>query len=209
MNKKLLLIGGGGHCKSVIDSLFLTREYYSIGVVENSLDRGDSVMGVPIVGNDDDLPTLYHQGYRYAFFAVGSTANPSLRIGLFAEFKRIGFLIPNIIDPSAVVSTHTVFGEGIYVGKNAVVNAGSKIGNGVIINTGAIIEHDCRIGEFGYIAPGSVLGGGVSIGDYTHIGEGCIIRQRVSVGSDAMISIGSIVTKDVADGMTVSPNPYR
>ena len=203
MSKKILLIGGGGHCKSVIDSLLLTREYSGIGVVEKSGDRGDVVMGIPVVGNDDDLPALYHQGYRYAFFAVGSTANPSLRVGLFAEFKRIGFLIPNIIDPSAVVSTHSVLGEGIYVGKNAVVNAGVKLGNGVIINTGALVEHDCRIGEFVHIAPGVILTGGVNVGDYTHIGAGCMVKQRVTIGSDSMIGMGSTIIGDIPNDTVI------
>ena len=80
MNKKLLLIGGGGHCKSVIDSLFLTREYYSIGVVENSLDRGDSVMGVPIVGNDDDLRRCTTRGTDMPF-----SRWEALQIRLFAS----------------------------------------------------------------------------------------------------------------------------
>ncbi|MDD3350330.1 MAG: acetyltransferase [Eubacteriales bacterium] len=204
MLKKLLLIGGGGHCKSVLDSLLPTREYSEIGIIEKSAEIGDSIFGIPIIGVDEDLPRLFRQGYKNAFFAVGSTANPTMRVKFFQELKDYGFQIPNIIDPSAAVSPYAKLGRGVFVGKNAVINADVEIGNGTIINTAAIIEYECRIGNFVHIAPTAVLTGAVEVGDYTHIGTGCIVKKKVSIGSYAMIGAGVVVANNIRDGMIVS-----
>ena len=94
MNKKILLIGGGGHCKSVLDSLLELNEYAEIGIVDKKENLGKSVMGVPVVGCDDDLPALFRDGYRYAFVTLGSIGNPTLRIKLFNLLSEIGYEIP-------------------------------------------------------------------------------------------------------------------
>lgn len=165
MNRKILLVGGGGHCKSVLDSLLILNEYDEIGIIDKDEKAGNTIMGIPVLGSDDDLPALYDAGYQYAFVTVGSAGKPSLRIKLFELVCKLGFTIPNIIDPSAIVSKYSVLEKGIFIGRQSIVNAGAVVGKGAIINSGAIIEHDCRIGAFAHIAPGVVLGGGVTVGD--------------------------------------------
>nr|WP_300383511.1 acetyltransferase [Clostridium sp.] len=209
MNKKLLLIGGGGHCKSVIDSI-LAMEYYSeIGIIDKNSNIGNNILGIPIIGCDNDLLKLYESGYNNAFVTVGSIGNPSTRIRLFHDIKKIGFNIPNIIDPTSSISKHITLEEGIYIGKNAVINAGSYIKISSIINTGSIIEHDCFIGEFSHISPGSVLCGGVHIGDNTHIGAKSVIRQQINVGNNTIIGIGSVVLKNIPDNVIAYGNPCK
>ncbi len=206
MLKKLLLIGGGGHCKSVLDSLLPTSEYAQIGIVEKSNENGDSIFGIPIVGVDEDLPFLFRQGYKHAFFAVGSTANPAMRIKFYKELKQYGFQIPNIFDRSAVISGYAEFGEGVFVGKNAVVNAAAKIGNGAIINTAAVIEYECQIGNFAHIAPCAVVTGGAVIGDFAHVGTGSIVKKKIEIGSNAMVGAGVVVANNIPEGAILTPS---
>lgn len=209
MNKKILLIGGGGHCKSVIDSL-LEMEYYSeIGIVDKGSSIGNNIFGIPIVGCDNDLLKLYESGYNNAFITVGSIGNPSTRITLFHKLKKIGFDIPNIIDPTSTISKHITLEEGIYIGKNVVINAGSYIKKNAIINTGSVIEHDCVIGEFSHISPGSVLCGEVKVEDNTHIGARSVIRQGIKVGKNTIIGMGSVVLKNIPDNVIAYGNPCK
>jgi len=133
MNKKILLIGGGGHCKSVLDSLLDLDEYDDIGIIDTKENVGKAVLGTPILGYDRDLPSLYKDGYHYAFVAVGSIGNPSVRIRLFNTLCEMGFIIPNIVDASAKVSKHSQIDKGVFIGKHVVVNAGAVIGQGAII----------------------------------------------------------------------------
>ncbi|MDD4781955.1 MAG: acetyltransferase [Tissierellia bacterium] len=209
MNKKLLLIGGGGHCKSVLDSILPSNEYSEIGIIDKNENNGGSILGIPIIGCDDDLSKLYHDGYHSAFVTVGSIAKPSLRIKLYKMLETIGFEIPNIIDLTAIVSNQVKMERGIFIGKNVVVNVGTSIKDGSIINTASTIEHDCIINQFCHIAPGSVLCGEVEVGENTHVGAGSIIRQQIKIGSNTIIGMGSVVLKDIKGNVVAYGNPCK
>lgn len=209
INKKLLLLGGGGHCKSVLDSLLKIKFYNEIGIIDKKENVGKTILTVPIIGCDDDLLKLYQNGYDGAFVTVGSIGNPSIRVKLFRLLEDIGFEIPNIIDPTAIISEDATLAEGIYVGKNAVINAGSFIEKCAIINTGSIIEHDCMIGQFSHIAPGTVLCGEVQIGEYTHVGAGSVIKQQVKIGANTLIGMGSVVLENVPENVVAYGNPCK
>jgi sugar O-acyltransferase (sialic acid O-acetyltransferase NeuD family) len=207
MNRKILLIGGGGHCKSVLDSLLLLDQDIDIGIIDKKEKIGEIILRIPVIGCDDDLIELYHQGYTEAFVTLGSIGNPQNRIRLFNLIEKIGFNIPNIIDPSATISKHVKLKKGIFIGKNSVINIGSFIGNGAIINTSSTIEHDCSIGDFVHIAPGSVLCGEVKVGDYTHIGAGSVIKQQARIGTNTIIGMGGVVLHDISDNVVAFGNP--
>jgi sugar O-acyltransferase (sialic acid O-acetyltransferase NeuD family) len=209
MAKSLLLLGGGGHCKSIIDSLLDSNEFEKIGIVEKFGKDFVPVLGIPVVGYDEDLEKLKREGYSDAFVSLGSIGNTSGRRKLFGMISSLGFEIPNIIDNSAVVSQNCTLGKGIFIGKHAVVNAGSVLEDGAIINTSATIEHDCFIGAFAHISSGVVLCGNVSIGLDSHIGAGSVIKQLVNVGNSTMIGIGSMGLHDVPDNSIAYGNPCR
>lgn len=216
--KKILLIGGGGHCISVLDSLLSSYNYEEIGIVDkrptmmgkfDNVPEQYTIMGVPIVGNDDDLKKLYSDGYTHAFITVGSVGDVTIRKELYELVKSFGFYIPNIIDRTGIVSPCAICGEGIFVGKKAVVNANTQIGNCAIINTSSVIEHECVIGDFAHVAPGSIVCGNVLIGSETHIGAGSIIKQGIQIGKETMIGAGSIVVKDIGSFVTAFGNPCK
>lgn len=209
MNRKLLLIGGGGHCKSALDCILQNNQYLEVGIVDKRENMGKNVLGVPIVGCDDDLLDLFHKGFSFAFVTVGSIGNPAIRIKLFSRLEEIGFEIPNIMDCTATVSRNACLSQGIFVGKNAVINAGSVVGKGAIINTSSTIEHDCVIEDFVHIAPGAVLSGEVHVGHNTHIGSNSVVRQRVTIGSDTIIGMGSVALHDIGNSMLAYGNPCR
>ena len=123
--KKLLLIGGGGHCHSVLDSVLKQNQYDEIGII----DRTDtSALEIPVVGSDEDLPGLFRDGWTDAFISVGSVGNTALRRRLYKMVTDIGFYIPVIQDPTAVIANGVRLGQGVFVGKNAVINTNSIIG---------------------------------------------------------------------------------
>ena len=208
------MIGGGGHCHSVFDSIHTSGLYAQIGVVARDKTNYDELKADPLIsglltGVDADLPELFLKGWEYAFITLGSIGNPAGRIRILSELKRIGFAIPVIADRTAVVSCSSDIQPGAFVGKNAVINAGSRIGECAIVNTGAIVEHDCRIGAFSHISPGAIVCGNVEVGDNTHIGAGTVVRQGIVIGKNALIGAGSVVVKDIPDGVKAFGNPCR
>ena len=209
-NKKLLLIGGGGHCRSVADSGLELARYDDIGIVEKvSSDTFPSSSPIPVIGTDDDLPELFRSGWTDAFITVGSIGNTALRRRLYVLAKGIGFSVPTIVDPSAVVSRSAVLQEGTYVGKLAAVNAGAEVGICAIVNTGSVIEHDCRIGDFSHISPGAVLCGMVQVGQDSHIGAGSVVRQEIIIGDHTVVGVGSAVVHSLPAHVTAYGNPCK
>jgi sugar O-acyltransferase (sialic acid O-acetyltransferase NeuD family) len=209
MNKKILLLGGGGHCKSVLDSLLPSELYAEISIIDKLENIGKTILNIPIIGCDDDLPRLHQQGYTHAFITLGSVGNPAARIKLFSKIECLGFEIPNIVDQTAIVSKHTILGIGVFIGKNVVINTGSSVGKGAIINTSATIEHDCIIEDYVHIAPGAVLNGEVHIGCNTHIGANSVVKQQLRIGSKAIIGMGSVVLHDIGDNVLCYGNPCK
>ena len=208
IQNKLILIGGGGHCKSILSSVD-RRKYTDIIIVDSKERVGDAVDGVMIAGTDDDLVDYYNMGYSDAFIAVGSVNSSSKRRNIYESLKKIGFYFPSIVDSSAVIANSAVIDEGVFIGKNAVVNAGSHIGKFSIINTGAIVDHDCDVGSFVHLSPGVTLSGVVSVGENTHIGTNSSVKQCVKIGSNTTVGMGSVVLKDIPSNCTAFGAPCK
>jgi len=209
MKHNIILIGGGGHAKSIIDSLRLYDDIKIIGILDTKDKRGQFVDGIEIIGSDEDLAYYYARGVTQALISIGSIGSPQIRVKVYEMIKKIGFSLPNVIDPSAVLSNNIILGEGNYIGKGVILNTGVKIGNNCIINTGCIIEHGCIINDFAHIAPGSTLCGEVKIGQMTHIGAGSVIIQSKKIGKESIIGAGSIVVSDISAYAKAYGNPCR
>lgn len=205
--RRLLLIGGGGHCRSILDCVISRGLYEKIGIVD--FDQTVSALDISVVGTDDDLPQLLNDGWKNAFISVGSIGSTGLRRKLYRMVKQIGFSVPSIIDPTATISRDVIIGEGVFIGKGAIVNTGSRIGACAIVNTGSIIEHDCEVGAFAHVSPRATLCGQVNVGDDTHIGAGAVVCQGTRIGAYSIIGIGSVVVKDIPDNVKAYGNPCR
>lgn len=206
---KIVLIGGGGHAASVLDALLSTKKYEVVGITDTTVKAGEMLLGIPVLGGDELLPELFNNGVKAAFITVGSIGSTSLRVKLYEMAKKIGFTLPVIQDPTAVVGRYCHISEGVFIGKGVVINTLSEVGQMSIINSKAIIEHECKIGEFCHIAPGSILGGNVHIGEHAHVGIGSVILQGIKVGHHSMIGAGSVVIKNILEHKKAYGNPCR
>jgi len=200
MKERLIIIGGGGHAKVIIDAVLAGDKYEVHGIIDQNLKIGTKVLGVPVLGTDEILPKLYEQGIKKAFIGVGSIGDCSARKAIYKKLKSIGFELPVIVHPKAVIARDVELEEGTFVAASATINPGTKIGKNVIINTSSSIDHDCSIGDFVHIAPGAVLCGTVTIGEGTHVGIGSNIVQSVNIGKNCFITAKALVTSNLSDG---------
>ena len=189
--KKIVIAGAGPHSKVIIDLFEQTGEYEIVGLTDS---REGNVLGYPILGTDQILQQLYEEGVEYAFAAVG---NNRIRERLYQNLETIGFQIPSVVSPCAVVSRYTGIGSGTAVMPGAVINAGAKIGCGAIINTKASVDHDCCIGDFVHIAPGCALSGSTTIGTGSFLGTGCSVIDGIHIGDRTVIGAGTVVIHDL------------
>ena len=189
MKEKIVLIGGGGHCHSVIDVIEQTNKYEIIGIVDTKENIGKKVLGYEIIGCDDDLETIF-LSCKNALITVGQIKTSDLRIKLFEKLKNIGFNLPIIVSSLAYVSKHSSIEEGTVIMHHALVNANVKIGKNCIINSKALIEHDCIIGNNCHISTASVLNGGVIVKDNTFFGSNATSKQVIEIAG--FIKAGSL-----------------
>lgn len=197
--KKIVLIGGGGHSRVVLDAIRKMKGYDVFGIIDSRLKKGSSVMDAKVLGSDGMLAGLFTDGIKHAFITVGSIGNCNARKKIYENLNRIGFDLPVIVHPKAVVACDVKIKEGTFVAAGAVINPGVKIGRNVIINTSSSVDHDCVIGDFAHIGPGVTLSGGVKIGDETHVGTGANVIQYVSIGNKCLVGAGSTIREDVRD----------
>lgn len=199
--RKLVLIGGGGHCKSVLDSALAMNQFDEIVITDSHLPKESKVMGCRVAGPDEQLQDLIGQGFEYACITVGSIKTAALRKKLAEMASDMGFRFPVICDPTACISQFARIGEGSFIGKNAVVNAEANIGRHCIINSGAILEHECSVGSYSHVSVGAVLCGNSHIGSGSFIGAGSTVIQGLSIGKRVMIGANSTVLSNVEDNI--------
>ncbi len=199
----IILLGIGGHAHSVVDSIECAGKYRIVGFLDLEEKKGISYRGYKVLDADLQMEQYFLSGVGNAFVSIGYMGQGQLRENLYRTLKKIGYTIPNIVDPTAVIAEDAVMGEGVFVGKKAVVNAAAHIGDLCIINTGAIVEHDCDVGSFSHISVGSVLCGGVCVGQRTLIGANATVIQERVIGSGCIVGAGTTVRRNLEDGCTV------
>lgn len=196
--EQILILGCGGHATSLADIIERENKYKIAGYIVNEHNSSDK-SNYPIIGTDNDLLKLYQGGIRHAVIGIGYLGRSDLRECLYRHIKKIGFQMPIICDPSAIVSRHVRIEEGTVVGKGVIINANVSIGKMCIINTGAVVEHDCTIADFSHISVGSVLCGGVTVKGSSFIGANATVIQGKVIGTNCIIGAGTIIRKNVKD----------
>ncbi|WP_395022105.1 acetyltransferase [Dongia sp.] len=208
MTKPVVILGGGGHARVVIDALRCAGHVIA-GVIDPKPEVAQTLpQGVAWLGKDlsQAKPGEVQLAIGVGSLDVGAK-NPRPR--LFQEAKAGGFQILSFRHPSAIVAGDVSLGEGAQIMAGAILQPGLRTGVNCIVNTGAKLDHDCRIGDHVHLAPGVVLSGTVEVGDGAHLGTGAIVIQNIKIGAEAMIAAGAVVTRDVPAQARVAPGPQR
>jgi acetyltransferase EpsM len=197
--RPLVIYGGGGHGKMLIDLLRALNVYRIVGIVDDGLKPGTEVMSIPVLGNADILPNLATKGVKMAINAVGGIGNVNVRIEVFKKLADNGFVCPPIVHPSATIEKSSTLSPGVQIFAKAYIGSEAQIKYGVIVNTGAIISHDCILDDYAIISPGAIIAGEVHIGKGSLIGMAATINLRVKIGDRVRIGNGATVKGDVPD----------
>ena len=207
---RVVILGGGGHARVLLDCLLLTGEAEVIGLLDADPARvGSVVYGFPVLGDDDLLSEMVQRGATHFVVGLGGVSDNEPRRRLFEAGLAAGLLPLSVRHPSAVVSPRAQLGEGCQLLPGCIVNAGAALGRNVLVNSAAVVEHDCSVGDHVHLATGSRLASTVRVGEGAHIGAGATLRQCVSVGSRAVVGAGAVVVKDVSAGVLVVGVPAR
>ena len=190
MRPKIILVGGGGHCISCIDVIEQEGKFEIAGIVDE-MKIGNQVLEYPILGGDNDLPTL-RKTYKYALITIGQINTPKTRMMLFERLLRLDYILPIIISPRAYVSKYALILGGSIVMHDALINAQAEIGNNCIINSKALIEHNAKIGSHCHISTGAMINGDVIVGYGTFVGSNAVVKESVQINNNFFVRSGSL-----------------
>lgn len=208
---RAIIWGSSGHGMVVADVIALLGGKVEV-VVDNDPAASPCVSGVSLLLGEAQLVEWLGArggaGGRTAVVAIGG-ARGAERRRIAGRLRELGFGLPRIVHPSAVVAASAAIGDGTHVLAQAVVAAGAKVGECVIINTGATIDHECVLAAGVHIAPGAVLCGCIEVGEDALIGAGAVVLPRLRIGAQAVVGAGAVVTRDVPAGSVVTGQPAR
>lgn len=208
MLKDLLLIGGGGHCKSCIEVIEKGQEYKIVGILDTADKIGLDILGYPVIGTDEDI-YRYKNTELFFLITVGHIKSNKVRKNIYSKLVKENLKIGTVISPFAIKSKYSSVSIGTILMHNTILNSDSYIGENCIINSKALIEHDCKIGNHTHISTGAIINGGCTVGDNVFIGSRTVIAQGITIGDNITIGAGSLVLKSIyAEGVYVG-SPVR
>lgn len=209
-NKRLSILGAGGHAKVVLDIARLSARWNDITLFDDadSAKLPKTILQLSVMGNSHTLLSFLQKNAGTVFvIAIGNNQMRAKHFSFLTQQHQIPSSV--LLHPSSVIAETVVMGAGSVVMANAVVNPDVRIGNNVIINTAAIIEHDCVVGHHAHISPNAILCGESCVGESSWIGAGAVIIEGKHVGKNCMIGAGSVVTHDIPDNVVALGVPAK
>lgn len=194
MKNEIILVGGGGHCKSCIDVIEQEGSFRIAGIVDVAEKLHQSVIGYEIIAIDKDIPLLSRE-YKYFLITLGQIKSPNRRISIFNTLKKLNLTLPVIISPYAYVSKHATLGQGTIVMHQALINSVATVGSNCIINSKSLIEHDAVIEDHCHISTGVIVNGGSLVGEGSFVGSNSVIRENVTVERNSILGLHSKISK--------------
>ena len=200
----VIVFGAGGHGKTLIELIREAGQLELVGVVDDRLARGSDVLGIPVLGNRDDLASIRRDGIGLAVNAIGGISNMASRVEVSQALAARGFVLPALVHPTAFVEASASIGEGAQILAHSYVGSDAVVGKGVIVNTGAVVSHDCVLGDHVNLSPGCLLAGGITVGEATLLGMGVTTYLGIDIGANVRVGNGAIITAPVPDGRRIA-----
>jgi len=204
---KTIIIGAGGHARTILEILNLDRNIDVVAFVDNVVRGSDEkIIGIPVYGDHSVLPRLFLTCVKAAIIGIGDN---KIRKAYFEQIGNMGAEMVNAIHPTASIAHNVKIGKGVVIAAGATIATGVRIENNVIVNTGSIIEHEDVLGAHVHIASGTVLAGRVKVREGAFIGAGCVVKEYITIGINAIIGAGSVVLEDIPDNAVAVGAPAK
>lgn len=191
--KEIVLIGGGGHCMSVIDVIEQEGKYKIKGVLDLDTSK-NLIVGYPIIGTDDDIEKFVNDNVFF-LITIGQIKSYEIRQKIYKKLIIAKAKLATIISPRAYVSKHSTVEQGTVIMHDVIVNSGTKIGSNCIINTKSNIEHSVIVEDFCHISTCSVVNGDSVIKRGTFIGSNATISNGITIKENSIISAGEFIKR--------------
>lgn len=140
----LIILGAGSHGAEVKEIAKMLRIFGRI----DYLDDDTSKEGV--IGTWQDA-AKFRENYGCAIVAVG---NRKLRELWLSQLTEMGYVIPTLVHPTAVISESAQIGAGTVVCANATIGTNAKLGVGCIISSSVTVARGATVEDWSHIDTG-------------------------------------------------------
>ena len=192
--KDLIILGSGGHARSVVSVANSMKKWNISAIVDlNFNGENEYINDVPVTSFNQTIDNI-NPSRTDVFIAIG---NNTERFNVFKKIKKYKFSYPNLIHPLAFLDSTSQIGNGNYIGQFSNLGACSKIGDFNIINTYSNIEHEVSIGNFNQLSPGAIICGRSTLKSKTFLGANSVIIDKLKIAEETIIGAGAVVIKDI------------
>jgi len=196
MGKTLIIIGGSGQAKVILDTIDLLS--YEQILIEDPWAKTSHLLGFPV----HSLVDVKQYANVEFVIAVGDNYRRwEISRNLFDRCERPKFA--TLIHPKANVSKFSKIDMGAIVCSGAFVGPNAHIGKHVILNSNSSTDHDCIIEPFGSLGPKATLGGNATIGFRSAICISATVLHGIKVAQDVVVGASSLVNKDIENRNSV------
>lgn len=186
--ENLLIIGSGGHGKCCLEIARATGVYEHIAFLDDQ-PLNEEICGYKIIGTTNEMSS-YVEEYQNVCIAIGNNA---IRKNMYRKAVELGYHLPNLIHPSAVLMNGQI-GKGCVIFPNVTVEADVKIGDGCILSSNCVVNHDTSLEDFVLIYSNSTISPNVFIGSEALIGRNSCIEFGTQILAGSTIASGTTVS---------------
>jgi UDP-N-acetylbacillosamine N-acetyltransferase len=200
-SRGLLILGFGGHARSVAD---VARDLgiEEMAFVDPNARPGDEFAGFPVFAA---MPEPLPPGWTM-FPAVGDN---EVRQRQVEDATTRGLAMESLVSRRAYIGIEAIVLPASFIAHHAHVGPMAVIGRGAIINTGAVVDHESRIGDFTHIAVNATVAGRCNIGSLVFLGAGATVVDHINIVDRVIIGAGSTVIDDITEPGVYVGSPVR
>lgn len=180
---RLLVVGAGGHGRSVAEAAELSGQFSVVGFLDDLLPAGETVLGLPVLGPVVSM-THHRAAADHTIVAIGNNA---VREKLMQQLAATGFALATVVHPRAIVSPSSVLGKGSAVIAGAILGTEARLGVGSIVNCDAVVDHHATVEDYGHLGVNTSMAGG------TGLGRGAWMQARAALGYGAKVPPGVVL----------------
>jgi len=183
---RLLVVGAGGHGRSVAEAAEMSGQFVVVGFLDDSLPAGETVIAFPVLG---PVASIAHHRAA-ADQAIVAIGNNAVREKLMQQLTAAGFKWATVVHPRAIMSPSAVLGEGAAVMAGAIVGTEARLGVGSIMNCGGVVDHHATVEDFGHLGVNASIAGGTVLGRGAWMQASSALGYGVKVPDGVMLAPG-------------------
>ena len=188
-NKQLIVLGFGGHARSVAD-VAIAMVYETLVFVDEHAREGEMYLDFPVLKS-------FTPHDSKAWCAFPASGNGLVRQAQTKLIEQQGWQLVSLLAPSATLGVGCAVSDGVFVGQQTHIGPMAKVGRGSIINTGAVVEHECSVGEWAHVSVNATMAGRSRLGDFSMLGAGATVIDGLSVAGHVTVGAGAVVHKPI------------